>query len=282
MQLRCLDLGLVEYRRALALQEACVAQRRGGVGQDRLLLLEHPPVFTLGRGADEGFVLNAGRVPVHRVSRGGQVTFHGPGQLIGYPILVLPRHRRDVHVYIRGLENVLIETLASYGLEARQREGLTGVWCGTDKIASIGIGIRRWVTFHGFALNVDPDLSYFDAVIPCGLAGVRMTSMARTLGHPVVLQAVKLRLAEIFAATFGYQGGALLEETLWNTHGLTGPTSPGPENAAPTGSKSACPVDRATPGPKGLSQTSSSTPYARKPTARTSASAGATARPPSC
>ncbi len=206
MHLRCLDLGLVEYRRALALQEAHVEQRRGGAGQDTLLLLEHPPVFTLGRGADERFVRNPGRVPVHRVSRGGQVTFHGPGQLVGYPILALPRHRRDVHAYIRSLEQVLIETLASCGLEARQREGLTGVWCGPDKIASIGIGLRRWVTFHGFALNVDPELSYFDAIIPCGLAEVRMTSMARVLGHPVALQAVKLRLTEIFAATFGYQG----------------------------------------------------------------------------
>lgn len=207
MQLRCLDLGLVEYQRALALQETYVEQRRGGTAQDTLLLLEHPPVFTLGRGAAERFVLNPGRVPVHRVSRGGQVTFHGPGQLVGYPILALPRQRRDVHAYIRSLENVLIQTLASYGLQARQCEGLTGVWCGEDKIASIGVGIRRWVTFHGFALNVDPDLSYFDNIVPCGLAGVRMTSMARVLGRPVALQAVKIRLAEIFATTFGYQGG---------------------------------------------------------------------------
>jgi lipoate-protein ligase B len=215
MQLRCCDLGLVEYRRALALQEACVEQRRRGDGQDTLLLLEHPPVFTLGRGADERFVLNPGRVPVHRVSRGGQVTFHGPGQLIGYPILALPRQRRDVHAYIRRLENVLIQTLASYGLQTRQREGLTGVWCGEDKIASIGVGIRRWVTFHGFALNVDPDLSYFDSIVPCGLADVRMTSMARALGRSIALQAVKIRLAEIFADTFAY------EETVWNTSGLT-------------------------------------------------------------
>ena len=221
MRLRCCDLGLVEYGRALALQEACVEQRRGGDGQDTLLLLEHPPVYTLGRGADARFVLNPGQVPVQRVSRGGQVTFHGPGQLVGYPILALFGRRRDVHAYIRRLEDVLIQTLASYGLPARRREGLTGVWCGEDKIASIGVGIRRWVTFHGFALNIDPELSYFDRIVPCGLADVRMTSMARALGRPISVQTVKSRLAQIFAATFGYQAGTLSEETLWNMRGLT-------------------------------------------------------------
>jgi len=229
MRLRCVDLGLVEYPQALTLQESLVEQMRRGQGQneqdgqngqdkqdtqDTLLLLEHPPVFTLGRGADASFVLDPRHVPVHRVSRGGQVTFHGPGQLIGYPILALPRHRRDVHAYIRSLENVLIETLAVYGLPAQQREGLTGVWLGEQKIASIGVGIRRWVTFHGFALNVDPDLSYFNAIIPCGLHGVHMTSMAQALGRPVALDAVKVRLAEIFSQTFGY------EEIVWNTSSL--------------------------------------------------------------
>lgn len=214
MRLCCVDLGLVEYPHALTLQESLVEQRRQGEGTDTLLLLEHPPVFTLGRGADAGFVLDPRHVPVHRVSRGGQVTFHGPGQLVGYPILALLRHRRDVHAYIRSLENVLIETLAVYGLPAQQRAGLTGVWLGEQKIASIGVGIRRWVTFHGFALNVDPDLSYFNAIIPCGLHGVYMTSMAQALGCPVALDAVKVRLAEIFRQTFGY------EEIVWNTSSL--------------------------------------------------------------
>ena len=212
--LYCVDLGLVEYPQALALQESFVEQRRREEGSDTLLLLEHPPVFTLGRGADESFVLNPQHVPVHRVGRGGQVTFHGPGQLVGYPILALPRHRRDVHAYIRSLENVLIETLAVYGLQAHHRDGLTGVWLGEQKIASIGIGIRRWVTFHGFALNVDPNLSYFNDIIPCGLHGVRMTSMAQALGHPIALDKVKSRLAEIFTQTFGYK------DTVWNTSSL--------------------------------------------------------------
>jgi lipoate-protein ligase B len=119
-----------------------------------------------------------------------------------------------VHAYIRSLENVLIETLAVYGLQAQQRAGLTGVWLGEQKIASIGVGIRRWVTFHGFALNVDPDLSYFNDIIPCGLHGVRMTSMRQALGRPIALDEVKVRLAEIFSQTFGY------EETVWNTSSL--------------------------------------------------------------
>lgn len=222
--LHCVDLGLVDYAQVLLLQERLVQQRRreeGSNGQDTLLLLEHFPVFTLGRGADESLVRNPRQVPVHRVSRGGQVTFHGPGQLVGYPILALPRHRRDVHAYIRNIENVLIETLAAYGICGQNREGLTGVWLGEQKIASIGVGIRRWVTFHGFALNVDPDLSYFDDIVPCGLHGVRMTSMAQAPGRPVILGDVKIRLAEIFADTFGYK------ETVWNTSSLTRDTSSG-------------------------------------------------------
>ena len=224
----CVDLGLVEYPQALALQESLVEHRRrdegrsGHAGQDTLLLLEHPPVFTLGRGADESFVLNPRHVPVHRVSRGGQVTFHGPGQLVGYPILALSARRRDVHAYIRSLESVLIDTLVGYGLQAQHHEGVTGVWLGEQKIASIGIGIRRWVTFHGFALNVDPDLSYFSDIIPCGLHGVRMTSMAQALGRPIAVDAVKIRLATIFANTFGYK------ETVWNTSSLTSDSSSSP------------------------------------------------------
>ena len=215
MQLRCCDLGLVEYQQVLALQESLVEQRRRGEAQDMLLLLEHPPVFTLGRGGDASFILNPGKVPVYRVGRGGQATFHGPGQLVGYPILALAKARRDVHAYIRRLESVLIETLAAYGLCAERKDGLTGVWVGGHKIASIGVGIRRWVTFHGFALNVEPDLSYFNDIIPCGLHGVRMTSMAHALGRPVSVDGVKSRLADIFAQTFGYK------ETLWNTSSLT-------------------------------------------------------------
>jgi lipoate-protein ligase B len=205
MMLHCIDLGLVDYSQALAWQEALVQERCRGAGDDTLLLLEHPPVFTLGRGADERNILAPQQTPVYRVSRGGDVTFHGPGQLVGYPIIDLTAHGRDVHAYLRALEAVLIEALADYGLEAQRKTGLTGVWVSEQKIASIGVGVRRWITYHGFALNVDPELAYFAAIVPCGLAGVRMTSMAECLTHPVSVIEMKGRVAEIFARRFGYE-----------------------------------------------------------------------------
>ena len=205
MILHCTDLHLIEYEQALALQESLVRQRCQGEGGDTLLLLEHPPVFTLGRGADDRHVLTPQQTPVHRVSRGGDVTFHGPGQLVGYPILDLTAHGRDVHAYLRSLEAVLIETLAVYGLEAQRKPGLTGVWVGERKIASIGVGVRRWITYHGFALNVDPELAYFAAIVPCGLTGVRMTSMAECLGCSVSVADIKACVAEMFARRFGYE-----------------------------------------------------------------------------
>src|SRR5262249_48277250 len=159
--LRCIDLGLMEYSQALAVQEDLVQRHGRGEGGDTLLLLEHPPVFTLGRGGNEKNVRTPRHVPVYRVSRGGDVTFHGPGQLVGYPILDLHNHGRDVHAYLRLLEAVLIAVIAEYGISAHRKDGLTGVWVGERKIASIGVGVRRWIAFHGFALNVDPDLSYF-------------------------------------------------------------------------------------------------------------------------
>ncbi|HKA52357.1 MAG TPA: lipoyl(octanoyl) transferase LipB [Candidatus Binatia bacterium] len=213
--LRCIDLGLVDYARALTWQEEVLRQRCQGEGKDTLLLLEHPPVFTLGRGGDQRHLLNPRQVPVYRVGRGGDVTFHGPGQVVGYPILDLTRHGRDVHAYLRSLEAVLIAVLAEYGLRARRKDGLTGVWVGERKIASIGVGVRRWVTYHGFALNVDPELSYFADIVPCGLAGVRMTSMAQLLDRPVALAGVKTAIARTFADHFGYK------ELAWQKYFLT-------------------------------------------------------------
>ena len=209
MNLRCVDLSLVEYAQALTWQEELLRQRCQGEGEDTLLLLEHPPVFTLGRGGDERHLLNPRQVPVYRVGRGGDVTFHGPGQLVGYPILDLTRHGRDVHAYLRALEAVLITVLAEYGLRAQRKDGLTGVWVGEKKIASLGVGVRRWVTYHGFALNIDPDLSYFADIVPCGLAGVHMTSMAQLLKQPVALGEVKALVAQTFADHFAYT------EMLW-------------------------------------------------------------------
>jgi len=203
------ELGTVAYQRALDLQTAMVAARlRGEIG-DTLLLLEHPHVFTLGRGADERFILaRRSGVPVVRVSRGGQVTYHGPGQLVGYPILKLDGAARDVTRYLRGLEDALLRALARCGIDARRRAGLTGVWVATRKIGSIGVGIRRWVTYHGFALNVSTDLSYFDSIVPCGISGCEMTSVAE-LGRPDISVAdFSEMVADCFREVFGYPASA--------------------------------------------------------------------------
>jgi lipoate-protein ligase B len=197
-------LGIVDYVSALELQQSMVAARLADTIGDTLLLLEHPQVFTLGRGADENFITR--RVPgveVHRVSRGGQVTYHGPGQLIGYPIIKLEGAERDVMRYLRTLEQTMIDALARVAIAAGRRDGMTGVWVGPRKIASIGVGIRRWVTLHGFALNVTTDLAYFDAIVPCGIDGCRMTSIV-ALGRPdVTIEAIGGAIAESLAALFG-------------------------------------------------------------------------------
>src|ERR1700733_8221815 len=174
------NLGLVEYQAALALQNAIVAARQTDAISDTLLLLEHPHVFTLGRGADERFLLaqRPREVPIYRVSRGGEVTYHGPGQLVGYPILKLEGRERDVHRYLRNLEEAMLRALADFDIKATRRQGLTGIWVGSRKIASIGVGIKRWTTCHGFALNVCSDLNYFHAIVPCGIDGCEMTSIA--------------------------------------------------------------------------------------------------------
>ena len=179
-----------------------------------LLLLEHPPVITLGRGGTVNSLrlpeatLAARGIPVHRVGRGGDVTYHGPGQLVGYPIVDLVPQGRDLHRFLRLLEETLLTTLAAFGLRGRRQPGCTGVWVDDAKIASIGIGVRHWVSWHGFALNVATDLRAFDTIVPCGLAGVSMTSMAALLGSPLPLAAVEAVLIDAFARCFGsdYRG----------------------------------------------------------------------------
>lgn len=205
MELEVAVAGRVPYAEALAWQESLVARRLAG-GRDALLLLEHPPVYTLGRGGDPRHLGAAatGDVDVVRVGRGGQVTWHGPGQLVGYPILGLRALKPDVHWYVRGLEQVLIDALACFGVAAARRDGLTGVWVGPRKIASIGVGIRRWVTWHGFALNVGRNLTGFDAITPCGISGVRMTSLALEGGPNDVARVVPV-VAEQVRAQFGYE-----------------------------------------------------------------------------
>jgi lipoate-protein ligase B len=202
-------LGLVPYGEAWARQEALREARIEGRCPDTVLLLQHPDVITFGHGANEQNALLDERqlreagYEVFRVNRGGDVTYHGPGQLVGYPILDLGCRGRDVHRYLRALESVLIETLADFGIAGRRRSGYTGVWLDERrKIASIGVGVRRWVTLHGFALNVDCDLGRFDAVVACGLRGVEMTSIAAVAG-PVDLAEVEARVAVHLRKAFG-------------------------------------------------------------------------------
>jgi lipoate-protein ligase B len=198
--------GRVDYARAVAWQEALVTRCLAG-GSDALLLLEHPPVYTLGRGADPVHLRLAEEtgIPILRTHRGGQVTYHGPGQLVGYPILDLRRRRPDVRWYLRTLEHVLMAALGDLGIAAERRDGFTGVWVGPRKIASIGVALRRWVSWHGFALNVGPDLRGFDAITPCGIADVQMTSMARE-GGGASLDAAREAVLARFLETFGYAG----------------------------------------------------------------------------
>jgi len=204
-QLAIVDLGTVEYERAHALQQALVAARLCDQVGDTLLVLEHPHVYTLGRGADEKFIVAPRpKVPVIRVSRGGQVTYHGPGQLVAYPILKLEGPARDVGRYLRQLEQVMIGALAQHGVCAQRRDQLTGVWIGARKIGSIGVGIRRWVTYHGLALNLSTDLSYFDSIVPCGIDGCEMTSLARLGRQDIGTAEFTNSLCENFRVVFGY------------------------------------------------------------------------------
>jgi lipoyl(octanoyl) transferase len=211
------NLGIVEYQAALALQQAMVAARQADAIPDTLLLLEHPHVFTLGRGADERFLLaqRPGEVPIYRVSRGGEVTYHGPGQLVGYPILKLEGRDRDVHRYLRNLEEAMLRALADFDIDATRRDGLTGVWVGAKKMGSIGVGIKRWTTCHGFALNVCPDLSYFRGIVPCGIDGCEMTSI-EALRARITVDEFAAAMRSRFAKVFGYAENVTAEPaTLW-------------------------------------------------------------------
>lgn len=209
--LRAGYLGTVPYAEAEALQLRLRAAVKEGSGPEHLLLLEHPHVFTLGRNADAGDVLaprawlEAEGVEVHECDRGGQVTYHGPGQLVGYPIVDLDPDRRDLRRYVRDLQEVLIRTLAGFRLEARRREGkdFIGVWVGDAKIASLGVHVSRWVTTHGFALNVSTDLSFFERIVPCGLSRVETASIETLTGCAVPVPEVAERLAGCFAEVFG-------------------------------------------------------------------------------
>jgi lipoyl(octanoyl) transferase len=192
-------LGRIEFAAALARQEELVRAKRSNPDTpDELWLLEHEPVYTIGRTPDQSSLRGAGHLPhpLVAINRGGQATYHGPGQLVGYFLLDLRRYGKDLHRYLRWIEALLVELLADYEIAAVKRDGLTGVWVGNRKIASIGVGVRHWITMHGFALNVSGDLSPFDAITPCGIAGVTMTSIERETGviHPLQNTAVRMTL----------------------------------------------------------------------------------------
>jgi lipoyl(octanoyl) transferase len=175
-------LGRTEFAQALALQEELAAKKREDASlEDQLLLLEHEPVYTIGRTPDRSSLLGSAHLPhpVFSINRGGQATYHGPGQLMGYPIIDLRRCGQDLHKYLRWLEQLLIDLLARYDIAAQRRESLTGVWVENRKIGSIGVGVRHWITMHGFALNVCGDLSPFDHIVPCGINNVAITSMEK-------------------------------------------------------------------------------------------------------
>ena len=208
-QLWIVRLGRMGYEEALEYQRDVARQRiTGAIPHDVLLLVEHPPVVTLGRSSKQKnlvsspeFLASRG-VELFEVERGGDVTFHGPGQLVGYPIFDLKRHKQDLHWYLRSVEEALIRTLGEYGIPGERSTGYTGVWTQGRKIASIGVHAREWVTWHGFALNVTTDLSYFDLIVPCGIVGVEMTSIEKETGSSQELETVSDVAASKFADVF--------------------------------------------------------------------------------
>ncbi len=207
------DLGRKSYESALVIQRRLLEEVKADENSPAyLLLLEHdPPVITLGRSAESEHLLASPErleregVEVHKSARGGDVTYHGPGQLVGYPIMQVASRGRSVHGYVRDLEEVLIRLLGRFGLKGRRRKGLTGVWVGDEKIAAIGVAVSRWVAWHGFALNVSTDLSHFDFIVPCGIDGCKVTSMEKLLASEVSIQEVKQQLVECLVEVFGFE-----------------------------------------------------------------------------
>jgi lipoyl(octanoyl) transferase len=210
---RCLSvrrLGLVAYQEALELQRELVEERRANRIPDLLLLLQHPPVITLGVRSEiarANVVATSERlaelgIAVHETGRGGDVTYHGPGQIVGYPILDLRPDRCDVHKYVRDLEEVMIRTCADHGVSAARIRGLTGTWVGAEKVGAIGIRISRWITSHGFAFNVRPDLDHFKLIVPCGISDRGVTSLERLTGRTIALDAVEDALIRRFSEVF--------------------------------------------------------------------------------
>jgi lipoyl(octanoyl) transferase len=210
------NLGFLDYQSALCVQERLVQRKQREPSPDVLLFVEHPHVYTLGRGGEASNVLAPGEVPVYRTSRGGDVTYHGPGQLVVYPIIDLrSKLRKDVHRYVRNLESSAIRTLKDFGLEGTRRPPFTGIWIGDRKISAIGVAVRRCITFHGLALNVNTDLAYFDRIIPCGLEWAGVTSMASELGAQLSMERVRESFLHSFSEVFSYSQLERAEDGGW-------------------------------------------------------------------
>lgn len=190
----------MSYESGLVLQETLVREKISGEAENQLLLLEHEPVYTMGRNRDDSSLKDESILPhpVHRTNRGGQATYHGPGQLVGYPVLDLDLFGRDLHEYLRFLEEVLITLLARHGVQGGRVEGKTGVWVGSRKIASLGVGVRKWISMHGFAINICGDISPFNHITPCGLPGVEMTSLEVEGAQHVSVESCAHEVSEIF------------------------------------------------------------------------------------
>ena len=199
-----LDLGLSPFKEVWDLQKELVKKRQNGQIKDTLILAEHEPVYTLGKNANENHILqNSPRdEKTYQIEPGCDVTFHGPGQLVGYPILDLHNYNKSISCYMRSLEQLIIDTLAEFRVTAERKDGLTGVWVGDEKIAALGVRVTRWITMHGFALNVSPDLTYYSGIIPCGIFEYGVTSMAKQLTDKVAVDSVKQVLIEKFMNQF--------------------------------------------------------------------------------
>jgi lipoyl(octanoyl) transferase len=214
------DIGRTKYADAWMLQQRILKLRQSAALKDILLLTEHEHVYTFGKGSDSNHLLASGEelkadgTDVFHIDRGGDVTYHGPGQIVGYPIIDLNNYFLDVHRYLRSLEEVIIQTLEKFRISAVREKEMTGVWVQGEKIAAIGVKISRWVTMHGFALNVNTDLTKFNRIIPCGIFHKGVTSMQRIIGHEVPIKSVQKALVESFADVFGNQPNWIQKEEL--------------------------------------------------------------------
>jgi len=204
MMLQVQDLGVSSYKNTWELQKKLQIKRIENKIEDTLLLVEHEPVYTFGKNADKNHLLQnyPEDVKLFHIERGGDITFHGPGQLVGYPIIDLHNYKMSISWYMRSLEEVIIRSLDRFGISADRKDGLTGVWVGDEKIAALGVRISRWVTMHGFALNVNTDLTYYDSIIPCGIFDYGITSMEHILGNEQEMNEVKKVLVSVFSDVF--------------------------------------------------------------------------------